>query len=446
MPKPCAGQKNWANAVSPDIPFPSNFGMPLMQSHSTRSDLLRRYGPWILIAIAAVAYYPRFIKSADGLELYPHAAYCLLSGQMIKDCELLFSYPPAFAFFMIPFEPMPMWLREAVWYLITIGATIGAFKLSTRLADVTVAPPLNATEMAWTRLLCVLASVKFVLAVLENQAYDTLELLLILLGLAALVARREMWGGAALAVATAIKATPLVFLPYLLLRRRFAAAGIFVVVLAIVSYLPDLFFPPNESAHGHFVAWLHDVAAASVTDDGITSKHNFWHGANPLNHSLRGAVARIIDDKTHVVLHQTVLYALDGLLVAIIGILLVLLPRRRESIAIDGSLLLIAMLMLSPMTSRSHYIALMLPYAVLIALCFRDEVTKNLGRIVFWTSFVLVTAASNDIVGSAVTNWSYGHSLMVFGALILLIYFAVITWRRHRAERVPLAHAVSPSR
>jgi hypothetical protein len=41
----------------------------------------------------------------------------------------------------------------------------------------------------------------------------------------------------------------------------------------------------------------------------------------------------------------------------------------------EGSVLLIAMLMLSPMTSRSHYVALLLPYMTLLALNFRNERT-----------------------------------------------------------------------
>ena len=83
--------------------------------------------------------------------------------------------------------------------------------------------------------------------------------------------------------------------------------------------------------------------------------------------------------------------------------------------------LVIAMLMLSPMTSRSHYVALLLPYMTLVAQNFRDQRTARLGRAVLVVSFALVTLAGNDAVGQAFTVWAYRHSAMVLGSALLII-------------------------
>jgi hypothetical protein len=114
----------------------------------------------------------------------------------------------------------------------------------------------------------------------------------------------------------------------------------------------------------------------------------------------------------------------------VVGTLLAVSPRRPQLIAIDGSLLLIAMLMLSPMTSRSHYVALLLPYMTLLAHNWRDEGTARLGRGVLLISFALVTLAGNDAVGEAFTAWAYRHSTMVLSTLVLLIHFAVLVMQR----------------
>ena len=106
-----------------------------------------------------------------------------------------------------------------------------------------------------------------------------------------------------------------------------------------------------------------------------------------------------------------------------------------QGVVIDGALLLISMLMLSPMTSRSHYVVLMLPYTAIVALSARDRLTPSLGWLVLLASFILATATSNDVVGQEVTEWSYGHSFLVWGALVLVAYLAVVVWRRYRAER-----------
>ncbi len=165
-----------------------------------------------------------------------------------------------------------------------------------------------------------------------------------------------------------------------------------------------------------------------------------------LNHSLRGAVSLNIDETTQHALHHAVLYAVDGAFVVVVATLIALSPRGKPAIAIDGSLLLISMLMLTPMTSRSHYIMLILPYMTLVALLFRDDRTAKLGRIVLALSFVLITLTSNDVVGRTVTGWAYSHSFLVLGTLVLLIYFAAVVIRRYRDERAGAAKAASPAR
>ncbi|HML07413.1 MAG TPA: glycosyltransferase family 87 protein [Xanthobacteraceae bacterium] len=415
-----------------------------MTKNWSSSDLWR-YGLWLLIIIVAIAYYPRFIKYPGGMALYPAAARCLQNHKMLQACDPGFTYPPILAFLMLPFEPMPLWLRYLVWYLITLAAVIGSFRISEKVAQSAIARPLTAVELSWMRLIVLLLSSKLILSVFEFQAYDALLVLFVLLGLAALVAGRKFGAGASLAFAAALKATPLIFLPYLLWKRHFIAAATFAVVFIAASYLPDLFFTPTASEHGYFNTWLREVAGASLGIDPGNAKFAFRTVANVLNHSLRGAVSLNIDETARRALYRIVLFAVDGTFIVVVGTLLVLSPRRRASIAVDGSLLLISMLMLSPMTSRSHYIALLLPYMTLVTLGFRDERTANLGRAVMAASFVLVTLTSNDAVGQAVTEWAYGHSFLVLGTLVLLIYFAVLVIRRYRNDRLAHLPPVQPS-
>jgi Glycosyltransferase family 87 len=414
--------------------------VPVIDSSFTH---LRRYWPWLTILLVTVAYYHRFIKLPAGMLDYPHAASCLLQQQPLQVCQLPFTYPPIFAFLMLPFYPLPLWLRDVAWYLITVGATIGAFRFSERIALGVLPSPLDAKELIWFRCLALLLTSKLILAVFENQAYDALVMFFIVAGLAALMSGREAWGGASLAFAAAVKATPLIFLPYLLWKRHFMAAVVFIVVFFVASFAPDLFFTPRGAQHGYFVAWLIDVAGGSF---GVAhAKFPFWYGSNILNHSLHGAVSLNIDETKQQTLNHEVLYAIDAIFILIVGTMIVLSPRRNASIAIDGSLLLISMLMLSPMTSRSHYIALLLPYMTLIAFNMRDSKTRNLGRAILVLSFTLVTLTGNDIVGMAVTVWSYRHSSMVLGTLMMLIYFAAITYQRLGQKDAQLSRAPLPA-
>jgi len=234
----------------------------------------------------------------------------------------------------------------------------------------------------------------------------------------------------------------LIFLPYLLWKRYYAAAAAFVLVYALASLVPDLLFAPVGGS-GYFSAWLGEVAGPSLGINPVGAPFAFWDGANILNHSLRGAVSLNVDEAHHHSLFEAALAFADGCFMVVVGTLLAVSPRRPQAIPIDGSLLLIAMLMLSPMTSRSHYVALLLPYMTLLALNWRDQRAGRLGRAVLLLSFTLVTLTGNDAVGRAFTVWAYRHSAMVLGTLVLLIYFAVLVIEQLRREQFPVPRYAS---
>jgi len=149
-------------------------------------------------------------------------------------------------------------------------------------------------------------------------------------------------------------------------------------------------------------------------------------------------VARMIDEHAQAALFKTVLYSTWLTFAGVLGLLLLKSPARDEYAGIDGSLLLIGMLMLSPMTSRSHYVVLVLPYMMLAAAVVRDPATRPIGIPVLAASFVLCTATSNDVVGQRMTEWAYFYSLMPLGAIALMIYLAAII---QRAPQPAVPHA-----
>jgi hypothetical protein len=390
---------------------------------------LDRYGFWIALLIASAAYFHRFSTSTDlGIALYMQAARCLLYDQVMPTCALYFTYPPALAFIMLPLTPLPALLQMLIWYAITIAASVGMYKLAERIASRMFADSFGAEELLWVRVIAVILSLKFVLAVFENQSHDALTGILILFGLASLADGHEKTAGGALGIAAAIKATPLIFLPYLIVKKRFIAAAIFTIIMLAVSFLPDLFFTPAGGSEGYFLGWLHHIAGPSLSIDPGAALLKFWAGANAFNHSLRGAVSLQIDEMAYPALHKAVLYGLDIAFIAFAALLIMVRKPARNMIAVDGSILIIGILMLSPMTSRSHYVLLVLPYVTLTMVMLRDQVTRGIGIAVLAVSFVFLTVTSNDVVGKRLSDYAYFHSHLVIGALTLMIYIAVIVW------------------
>lgn len=393
----------------------------------TSRSAFRLYALCGFAAIGAAAYYPRFIKANPGVSAYVSAAECMLRGETPLHCDAtLFTYPPFFALLMVPFVSLPDWLVELIWYAVLLVTLAVALPVSEALTKRVFPGGWTARELVVFRCVALLLFLKFMLAVLENQSFDSIALIFLLLGVLAMVNGRQFAAGAGIAVAAALKVTPLIFLPYLLLKRRFAAAAAFVVVFAVLLVLPDLLLPPKQS--WHTVTWLREVALGPFAVDPASIRLPFWVGANPLNQSMRGAISRIVDELKQPELFAVATYAVVGTYIVTVGALILKSLRDDRLVPVDCALLMISMLLLSPVSSRSHFVALILPYMLALAAVRRGQATRTVGTVVLSLSFLLATGSSNDVVGQAVSEWGHWYGLMTWGTLVLVVPLGMVIW------------------
>jgi hypothetical protein len=135
--------------------------------------------------------------------------------------------------------------------------------------------------------------------------------------------------------------------------------------------------------------------------------------------SLRGLINRFATAPVFGFTPTTILIVIDGIFAAIVGVLLLMSPRRREYVAIDTAVLLIAMLSLSPMTSRYHYIFVLPAVILATAATIADPRMRRLGTSVLVASFLLRAGTSNDIAGQRLTDFAYTYGFMPLGAIAL---------------------------
>jgi len=203
--------------------------------------------------------------------------------------------------------------------------------------------------------------------------------------------------------------------------------------LGFLSILPDLLLPPKES--WHLMTWLSEVALGPFRNDVTSIKNPFWITGNPLNQSLRGALARVIDEFNQPRQFAMVLHIVVGLYVLCVGLLMLKSLRHDRLIPVDGAILVISMLLLSPVTSKSHLVMLMLPYTILAAALIRDRSTRIINAIVLATSFLLATASSGDLASHLLSSWSFQYSLITWGVLVLIVSLGVLIWSRQHDSR-----------
>jgi len=405
---------------------------------SSRTSVLLRFGlarlqpwsDWIVLIVTAAALYPMFGRSSDMGPFYSAAARCVLNGESLLSCLPQYPYQAALAVFFIPLAYLPPVLQRLIWYVIFVGCLVIAVRLTEAIAERLYPGSTRGQNLFWLRTIMLITCGKHFLDVITYASHDPLSLALIMFGTWALFNGREAAGGAWLAVAAAIRASPLIYLPYLILKRRLVACIVFIAVLFGVSLIPDIIGALRGGYTGHLTEWLGQVVGPALMP-GNSSKLVFWdiwNGANLYNQSLRGVINRFATSPVFGLTPTMILIVVDGIFAVIVGVLLLMSPRRREYVAIDTAVLLIAMLALSPMSSRYHYIFVLPAVILATAATMTDPRIRTLGTYVLVASFLLRAGTSNDVAGQRLTDFAYTYGFMPLGAIALYIIFAAILW------------------
>jgi hypothetical protein len=395
---------------------------------------------WVALGLVIVLYYFRFAEYEWGMmPTYSPVGECLMRGERLAPCAHSFPYPPLYALLMVPLTFLPMWARNVIWYAVLVSATYGCFRICEMLVLRTF--QVAREELFWLRLFYVLLSLKFVLSVFENQAYDTLVFFFILAGLYSLSQSRTLGAATGLAAATALKPTPVLMLLYALFLRKWSVFALGVGVWAALSLLPDLLFTPNQSGPGFLRTWILDVAIGGLTGTSPDDYYPLLKDVGLLNQSLKGFVFNLVygrlgaDFAAHARTILYVVYLVYGL--AALAILL-LSTKVQGALLWGASVILISMLLLSPVSSKSHFVVLLLPHMAIVAYLIKHRESWRTVVPLLCASFALNTLSSRAFVGRELANQMLASGCITLGTLLLLGVVAVIVLRsRIAAEPLP---------
>jgi len=397
------------------------------------AEWLKRHPGWIILIVVAAVYYPMFGRGSDTAPFYADAGRCILRGEPLLACLPAFPYQPALAVFMVPLSFLPVMVGRLVWYAICVSSLVVTVRLAEVMAERLYPGVTRKQNLFWLRAIVLLTCAKHIIDVLSYASHDPLALAMITFAIWALFTGRQAIGGAWLAVAAATRASPLIFLPYLVLKRRFLATLAFVVAFLAVSFLPDMIGALRGTHTGYLTDWVRQIVSPAMVP-GTSAKLVFWeiwNGHNLFNQSLRGLANRFAPGPVFGLSPTTILITVDGVFALVLAALLITSPRRKEYVAVDGAVLLIATLALSPMTSRYHYIFVLPPVILVTAATIADPRMRKLGAWVITISFLLRAGTSNDIAGKTITDFAYAYGFMPIGAIVLYIAFAAMAWVWH---------------
>jgi hypothetical protein len=392
-----------------------------------------------LLPLAAIAFFVGVaavfmgnLERSEWRVCFVRAALRMQAGQRIHLVEsFAYAYPPAMAMLTVPLANLPPRAGMFGWYLVNVVATTVAFLSAWRLAG---GPSLVRLPLPWHAVFWggVLLGCRFFVAPLAHQQFDMVIAALLLAGCCRIWRGHDLSGAALIGASAAMKCTPLLFAPYLLWRGKPRAAALLVAVAVGLNLLPDLLWP-QASGELYLVDWVCTFLGVVAHEAPGT-----WHADLLQNQSLSALFGRIAQfgwpssaaDPTALAPPTT---ATLSLRLAVYGTGLLLLgatawllgspgrpaatvPRQtgqpipfdRLQTGAEAAALVCMMLLLSPMSSKSHYAVMILP-SLLIA----RAVVEGRSRWLRWLLLPLMVCG--PLTPKGLIGKSLGDLTLVWG-------------------------------
>lgn len=307
----------------------------------------------VLALVAAAAVAGALHGGFTDLFVYQHGGRIVLEGLPPESRDpvtgLRFTYPPFAAVLMVPLVLLPSWLVAGLWTAASVAALAAVVALVRRALDRPAAGGLVA--------LLTLGAVALE-PVWQNLAFGQVNLLIMLAVLVDLLVLPRRWSGVLLGIAVGVKLTPLVFVLFLLLVGRRAAAGR-AVLTSVATIAVGFALQPGWSA--------------SYWDLGLVDAGRVGPPALAHNQSFYGALTRLLDSRPPIPWWLLIAAPITGAVLVVAA-----LWCRRGDHVLGSVLAAAAMLLASPISWSHHWV-----WAVPIALVLWE---RSRWAAVAWTA------------------------------------------------------------
>ena len=430
---------------------------------------MRSYKPWLIawlfLWVFSAAVYG--FRTKTGVPIYSAASERYLQNEdMFAEIPGLdpWAYPAIIVLPSVPFSLMPDALERIGW----AGFNAGLFVISLFLIHGMVLTPLLSLarergESAWRSIaafwgLVALITIRHALATFENQSQDMIVLLAICAGMHASLNRREGFVGLWWGLAAALKMTPLLFLPLLLIQGRVRAFTIMLCAFMAWSVLPDILVPTWDTNPRalQFVEFVSGTIAPGQSGGEI------WAPWNELNQNLAGTVHRITNEPSPERIEQFSMYPLIATsesttrtltmlgqlgIISLVGLFAWRTrtkwwnrkppledPASRVIRTLsETGVVASAMLLLSPMSSKSHFVVLIIPAAAIVLHFLRrpnciSDILVILGVV------IAGSLTGKDLIGRPIAEALLAGGCVAFCALLFLLGLSVLPQRDETAK------------
>jgi hypothetical protein len=404
--------------------------------------------------VAAIAGGVSFVtrRHSEWQDVYVRAGRHLRMGEAIYHAGEGYVYPPFMAAVAMPFDWIGRHASLALWYGVNLAAAWVVVAIAWRLAkgaretaagdatnDATHFGQRHSRREDSAHGVCGIRStaivfglgaacgVRYLLDNFTHQQTDGVIAALMLAGCGALASKRTAWATVSFGITAAMKGPPLLWCGYFSWRGKWLGAIGIVSITVILNLVPD-FVSRTPTGGSHMGVWFQTcVSTATATADYPYSEQIY-------NQSLSGAVSRwattrwrvdgndvVVEPRAEKPSYFTIKSITSAAVLVIVasGVLCMRRARRtspRDAIvsprSLEFSIVMIAMVLLSPMSSKPHFCTLLLPGFCLarLAVIGRERIAG-------------IAVAGSIGAGLVGTNGLFGD-----GASTLALWYGNVTW------------------
>lgn len=359
---------------------------------------------------------------------------------VIRDKEVAeFRYTPIFAVFMSGLALMDEDNADTVWFIVNFSLLVLSIVL---LKKIIVSEELDFRSNLILYISIVLGVIRFILHNFSGGQSNILMMSSIIVGLHYISKKREVLGGAMLAFSVMIKYTPLVFIPFFLIRKRIKLS--FIIILSIIIYflLPSLF--TGLKTNLFYIRNLIPFLTKSTILDQMTI-------LDPKNQSLLSFINRIF---TKCVLYfhappmpfqslnlNSIAINLIFTFLAILLYLSILYKPRKVNYSpasackhIDYALLLICVVLFNLNAWMPTYILLLMPYFIIVHYLIKNDFKDKTVFILWLFSYVLNFITIKSIFGKTISYKLHFYSPFTISALIAFLVLLKIKFSKNEEK------------
>lgn len=281
--------------------------------------------------------------------------------------------PPLLGICLFPLTLLPVPVSALAWFFGKVAMAAATLRWSIQLAR-----GHGAKVPLWAAAVVLLLSLRPFMGDLQHGNVNLLICFLVVVGLRAFANGRDAYAGFAIALATAFKVTPALFLTYFAYKREWrVVVWLLIGLVVFLAVLPGLVVGPVRNLE-LLRAWVDVMIEPYLLHGRVETEQ--------VNQSLPGFVYRLCTDSPGLSLAGDNAMAVNAVdldpaaagwivrlcVLAVLGCLAYFCrtptgDRRDWRLVCEWGLVLIAMLMISERSWKHHYVTMVVPNAVLVA-------------------------------------------------------------------------------